>query len=53
MFNQNKHRSVEAVRSFKYEAAIKDDKFSLARNFAPECYVPNFARQQEKCTAIR
>ena len=34
-------------------AAIKDDKFSLARNLASECYVPNFARQQEKFTAIR
>lgn len=34
-------------------AIIKDDKFNLARNLASECYVPNLARQQEKCTAIR
>lgn len=35
-------------------ATMEDNRFSLARNFGSEFYVPSSARQQKKkCTAIR
>ena len=45
--SKTKMRSVDDLL-----AAIKDDKSSFARNFASEYYVPNFAGQLGKFTAI-